>query len=498
MEHAPKPLREVVTCVPSGTLVGRPQRAYPGSFARVDAWTERPLFGKADGLEFSFYMQPWMLDAQHPQAILSTLDVEAKAGICILLTSTGGLELWVAIGSTITKVECLAVKARRQRWMHVRVRVIGSGVTITARHLVENLEQAPPAVEENFTLPAAADLWSHCPLMFAASLASSTVSAAPRPTNFFNGRLDSPTIKAIGDLTWTIASYDFSKEISSDNIVDISGNGLDGVLVNSPARAVKGFDFGWELLGVPWMHASHGYGAIHFHEDDLDDADWETDFRLTIPEDLRSGAYAVEVCDPDSNLKDNIVFFVRPKAVRAQARVAFVFPTFTYLAYANERMYDETKPTHMSFPEGVQLVASANFERMVRRDDLGLSHYDIHSDGSTVVYSSSKRPILNVRPDYVHWGFQRPREFASDLFMVGLLEELLGDGYDVLTDHDLHLQGVHALASYDLVISGSHPEYPSMESLNAYEGFSRLGKYLMYMGGNGFYVSMISSRQGDG
>jgi hypothetical protein len=94
-----------------------------------------------------------------------------------------------------------------------------------------------------------------------------------------------------------------------------------------------------------------------------------------------------------------------------------------------------------------------------------------------------------MRPDYIHWGFQRPREFSEDLLMVGFLERLFGDGYDTLTDHDLHLRGAAALASYDVVITGCHPEYPSMETLDAYEGFAKRGGSLMYTGGNGFYVS---------
>jgi len=43
--------------------------------------------------------------------------------------------------------------------------------------------------------------------------------------------------------------------------------------------------------------------------------------------------------------------------------------------------------------------------------ELGLSTYDLHSDGSGVCYSSRLRPIPNFRPKYRHgevvglWGF---------------------------------------------------------------------------------------------
>ncbi|KAK7214068.1 hypothetical protein V2G26_021246 [Clonostachys chloroleuca] len=38
-----------------------------------------------------------------------------------------------------------------------------------------------------------------------------------------------------------------------------------------------------------------------------------------------------------------------------------------------------------------------------------------------------------------------------------------------------------------MVITGSHPEYPTLKSFNAYNTFSKSGGNLMYMGGNGFY-----------
>jgi hypothetical protein len=46
--------------------------------------------------------------------------------------------------------------------------------------------------------------------------------------------------------------------------------------VNAPTRAVKGFD--WDGLECDWAKATFGYSAIHFHEDDLDDAQCENDF----------------------------------------------------------------------------------------------------------------------------------------------------------------------------------------------------------------------------
>ena len=126
------------------------------------------------------------------------------------------------------------------------------------------------------------------------------------------------------------------------------------------------------------------------------------------------------------------------------------------------------------------------FHKQDRREDLGRSIYDVHRDHSGVLFSSYKRPLLNNRPDYVNWSGQRPRELSAELIGIGLLERL-GINYDVLTDHDLHMKGVAALTPYTVLLTGCHPEYPSLRSYQAYEDFLKMGGNVMYLGGNGFY-----------
>jgi N,N-dimethylformamidase len=111
---------------------------------------------------------------------------------------------------------------------------------------------------------------------------------------------------------------------------------------------------------------------------------------------------------------------------------------------------------------------------------VGLSTYDRHADGSGVCYASRHRPVLNVRPTGRHWNFN------LDLFIVDWLEHL-GVGCDVITEEDLHEEGLALLAPYTLVLTGSHPEYDSGDMLDAFEAYLRQGGRLMYMGGNGFY-----------
>jgi hypothetical protein len=123
--------------------------------------------------------------------------------------------------------------------------------------------------------------------------------------NCFNGRIDSPTLTSGST---ELAKFDFSKDMSSDHIVDISGSSLRGKLVNAPTRAVKSFN--WDCSECDWTKATTGDSAIHFHEDDLDDAQWEDDLVLTIPEHARSGAHAID-CETIDGLHDMVTLFCK-------------------------------------------------------------------------------------------------------------------------------------------------------------------------------------------
>jgi len=102
---------------------------------------------------------------------------------------------------------------------------------------------------------------------------------------YFNGKIDSPRLfrraltsdeiealrvgvspeKLDGPL---VAAWDFSQKINSRFITDISGNEIHGWTVNMPTRAVTGYN--WTGRETDFKQAPHEYGAIHFHDDDLE------------------------------------------------------------------------------------------------------------------------------------------------------------------------------------------------------------------------------------
>ena len=75
---------------------------------------------------------------------------------------------------------------------------------------------------------------------------------------------------------------------------------------------------------------------------------------------------------------------------------------------------------------------------------------------------------------------------AADLYLLDWLEQ--GSfAYDVITDHDLHAQGVPLLEPYQTVITGTHPEYYAGPMLDAVRAYTDAGGRLMCLGGNSFY-----------
>ncbi|HVY78174.1 MAG TPA: N,N-dimethylformamidase beta subunit family domain-containing protein, partial [Solirubrobacterales bacterium] len=182
---------------------------------------------------------------------------------------------------------------------------------------------------------------------------------------------------------------------------------------------------------------------------------------------------------------DYVPFTVRPPHHRATAEIGLLLPTFTYLAYGNERLLETSEPLR----EGAvfdALKADPRDAEWRQHPEFGLSLYDTHADGSGCCYATALRPILNMRPDYRLWATGAPRFLGGDLYMTDWLREK-GFAADVFTDHDLHFDGEALLRRYRVVITGGHPEYWSGQMLDAMQAYLDGGGRVMYLGGNGFY-----------
>ena len=297
-------------------------------------------------------------------------------------------------------------------------------------------------------------------------------------TGFFNGKIGNPAIRAGGTV---LASWDFAKDIPSWTIADTSGNGHRAIAVNQPTRAVTGHN--WDGSQIAWKHAHEQYAAIHFHDDDLGDAGWSKSIEWRLPDDIKSGVYALHVFGNRTDEEDYIPFFVRPKAGATKAEIAVLLPTFTYMAYGNERILN-SHGFEIDFPYPVQPT-----NRYVIANRL-LSLYDKHSDGSGVCYSSRLRPIVNTRPkvvmQFLDQGKGSPHALNADLYLVDWLHEF-GFDFDILTAEDLHHDGSALLTDYNLVITATHNEYWSIEMISAAQSYMQGGGRMFHLSGNGMY-----------
>jgi N,N-dimethylformamidase len=297
------------------------------------------------------------------------------------------------------------------------------------------------------------------------------------PATCFNGKLECPRLFDGDDDSEPSAHWDFAEGIPTEMVLDIGPNQCHGVLHNLPTRGTRGST--WTGAGLSWVADPASYAAIHFHDDDLADAGWSPSFTYEVPVDLPSACYAMRLQPADDSTPEFWVpFVVRPEIGAPTRSIAYVIPTTTYGAYAN--MHLRVTAQFNELAHGRLTVLDSTDFLLLTMPELGKSTYDTHRDGSPVIYSSMNRPVTNFRPT------GRMYKFCLDLMITDWLDGL-GFDVDVITDDDLHVEGVAALAPYRVAITGSHPEYLTRAELDAFEEFTRSGGRLMYLGGNGFY-----------
>jgi N,N-dimethylformamidase len=271
-----------------------------------------------------------------------------------------------------------------------------------------------------------------------------------------------------------IGAWDFSQDISGERMVDISGNGHDGEVLHMPQRGVRGA--AWSGREMCWRHAPDEYGAIHFHDDNVYDAGWDESHAWTVPDGTGSALYALHVTVGDA--EEFVPFAVVPPRGQRTADICFLLPTATYMAYANSGRHFRNDSVEMKQFRCTQMALSDCF--LQTHSEYGLSTYDTHSDGSGVSVSSRLRPVLNLRPRGRVWGL------VADTHITSWLEHA-GHSFDVVTDEELHAEGVEVLDGYRVLVTGTHPEYHTTEMLDGLDAWLQRGGRMIYSGANGFY-----------
>ena len=455
-----------------------------GSYARVDAAAALPTTGP---LTVVALIWP-TLAAAGEQCVISRWDEGAGAGWALSLSPAGVTARVGVPGApplTVSTGAAPALRAWHRIWMVI------DPDTGTLR-----VGQVPLAGSDKreirAPLPPAARPGATAPIVLGARLAGEA-------REHWNGKLEDPLLLAAAaeapeafildpllPPAGLLAGWDFSRGIDGLDVVDVGPHRLGGRLVNLPTRAVTGAR--WTGHEMCWRHAPREYAAIHFHDDDLHDAGWATDFDFTVPADLPSGAYVMRLAAEGH--ADELPFYVRPAPGRPGADVLFIASTYTYQAYANHarRSTDAAYRTRVA-------AWGAYPHNPDDHPDYGRSTYNRHRDGSGICYSSRLRPVLTFRPRYLTFLDARGsgmRHYPADTHLLDWLETQ-GIAYDVVTDEDVEAEGAPLLAPYATVLTGSHPEYHTARTLDAHAGYLAGGGRLVYLGGNGFYWRIATS-----
>ncbi|GGJ71409.1 N,N-dimethylformamidase beta subunit family domain-containing protein [Streptomyces brasiliensis] len=501
----PGPREEVVNVASNGEYPARLQRTQNGGYVQVPDPSGR-LAPEGSFSVHAFISS--MVPARGRQAVISKWDDDTKTGWSLEVDEDGALRFVVGDGSGSTS----SVTSNRRLFSDTFYSV---SATYDSESGTIALFQKSVVSSTNGVFGKVFPLDSDCAVQAAAAVAPETAdvpliiaglaesvaddTGRTWVTANFNGKIDSPAILEGVATTETaevlatgtipaqlrvIARWDFAAGYTKDGIVDdliheVGGAGLNGFTVNTPDRAMTGWN--WRGTEEVFKYCPEEYGAIWFHEDSLDDCRWDVDFEVSLPADLASGCYAVRLTQGDS--VDWVPFFVRPPAGTATAKILLLIPTISYLAYANSQVM-QNAPTaqaimgHFSTLEEIDLELNEN-------GGYGLSTYDYHIDGRGCQYSSWKRPILNMRPRYTH-EFGTVWQYPADLQLVDWLNTM-GFEYDVATDHDLQREGVDLFKRYNVVMTGTHPEYYTRQMIDAWETYLAEGGRGMYLAGNGMY-----------
>ena len=249
----------------------------------------------------------------------------------------------------------------------------------------------------------------------------------------------------------------------SNDVIDTGPNKLNSTGFNHPVRCMTGWN--WSGKNDCFRLSPKEYGGIDFHPDAITDAGWDVAKTFTLPENLKSGVYAFRLrAGSGKGLgEEYIVFFVRAK--KPKAKICFLVPTASYLAYANEKLSFEAQIIQPMTGQP-PTITDIDVEQY-KNPEFGLSTYDSFADGAGVCFTSYKRPILNMRPKYRTSGMGITWQLPADLSIIGWLEHHYKDAYEIVTDEDLHKEGLDAIKPYNCVISGTHPEYTSEKMLDA-------------------------------
>ena len=492
---------EAVASAVTEVMEPAPQSVAHGSYVQVDGVAD---WFSGGSFTMACRIFPTRLAAR-PQALLATLDGNAH-GVALMLSATGRLRGFMGNGEQVEGPRVLQSVAER-RWSLVWLRFDAKARTLQAglKRIHSDASGDQAIHTDEHALSDAATPASSGALMMAAC-------NDQQPVSHFNGKIEAPVFfdralnqaeiamlcnnEVVPDAT---AAWDFALDAGSSRVLDTGPQARHGKVINTPSRAMTGAH--WDGSEMCFRHAPSQYGAIHFHQDDLDDCHWPTCYEWTVPDGTRSGVYALVLSAQGH--EENVPFHVVPPKGTRSADIAVLASTFTYTVYANHARPEWNSDEKWQQDWRTQSEQwGAYAHNPGDHPEYGRSTYNWHSDLSGFSISSWHRPMLNMRIGYITYPYadirgSGLRHFPADSHLIAWLEAK-GLAYDVITDQELHDEGFDLIKDYRVVTTGTHPEYHTRETLDALQTYRDHGGRFCYLGGNGFYWKVALSTEQTG
>ena len=324
---------EIVDVSGNGDYPAREQPIPAGSYVVVDA---KSALEKLESFTVQAFVWP-TLPGDGYQALLGTWSEATTTGFGLGVATDGSLELRLGMGQGLSSILRTDVPLESRHWYLV-------AASYDSATGIARLMQLPE-VGHRFVAQAVVRRETGAVgfrpgpgpfLMAAQHQDNAEAGAAWRDlvtSAHYNGKIDRPRLASrsldeqeILQLAAAaipselqdsvVAAWDFGADIPTVRVSDLGPNGVNGECVNLPARAMAGHN--WSGETADWRAAPNEYGAIHFHDDDIYDCRWQTDFTLTLPETLKSGIYAVRLRAEDAEY--HITVFVCPEAGKRYRR----------------------------------------------------------------------------------------------------------------------------------------------------------------------------------
>ncbi|MEZ5865749.1 MAG: hypothetical protein R3D25_17405 [Geminicoccaceae bacterium] len=270
--HGPG-FREIeIGAAADGTYPSRVQPVHLGSYARIDG---APSFGDG-GIRFRALIWP-TLPGRGRQALITRRDVASGRGASLAIDERGAVAFSLADGNRTFTAACEA-PLRARCWYEV-----SGGYDVATKRVWAAFKALRPSLfdpaEGSAGSDAAPGAWDAAgrPILIAAA----EVNPGDGPAavgEHYNGKLEAPVVTRVGpggDES-TFAEWDLARGITTMWIEDVGPQKLHGELVNLPARAMTGAHWAGRIMH--WMEAPEQFAAIHFHDDDIYDCGWATDF----------------------------------------------------------------------------------------------------------------------------------------------------------------------------------------------------------------------------